>query len=323
MRLKELVSLLSDVPEFESPSHELEQYKTSAELAADIAFSIEGTFGDFFGRLVLDLGCGTGVFSVAAAALGAALVIGVDVDDTAIEAAREAADNAGVGARVEFILADIIDGVSPLRGAGYFSLASPLMNDNDGTTREGISIPPVMQAVVVAGAPTPLDGISRDSKPVLSLSGNGSGGGGGGGGVGGGVRALAGACGVFDTAILNPPFGTRRQGADVTFLRSALRALTPVKGIAYSLHKSSTRAHLSRLAHSWNVGISLVAQLKFPVPATYAFHRETERDIEVDLLRVTRKNDSGSSILPPYSSAAAAAATSSSSYSSSSSRRRT
>ena len=309
MRLKELVSLLSDVPEFESPSYELEQYKTSAELAADIAFSVEGTFGDFSSRLVLDLGCGTGVFSVAAAALGAAMVIGVDVDETAIEAAREAADNAGVGARVDFILADIIDGVSPLRGAGYFSLSSSLMNDNDGrNSREEISLPP-------AGAPVPLDGcVSRDSKSVSSSSFSGNGG--GGGGVGGGLRALAGACGVFDTAILNPPFGTRRQGADVTFLRSALRALTPMKGIAYSLHKSSTRAHLSRLAHSWNVGISLVAQLKFPVPATYAFHRDTERDIEVDLLRVTRKYDS-SSILPPYYTAAETAS------SSSSSRRRT
>ena len=62
MRLKELVSILSNVPEFVSPSYELEQYKTSASLAAEVAFTAERSYGDFSERLVLDLGCGTGVF---------------------------------------------------------------------------------------------------------------------------------------------------------------------------------------------------------------------------------------------------------------------
>ena len=42
---------------------------------------------------------------------------------------------------------------------------------------------------------------------------------------------------------MNPPFGTRRKGADLAFLRAALRL---ARGSVYSLHKSSTRAHVQK-----------------------------------------------------------------------------
>ncbi len=43
---------------------------------------------------------------------------------------------------------------------------------------------------------------------------------------------------------MNPPFGTRRKGADAAFLRAAFRLAT---GSVYSLHKSSTRAYLQKV----------------------------------------------------------------------------
>jgi predicted RNA methylase len=247
MKLKELVELLSDVPEFESPSYELEQYKTSAEVAADITFSVERSYGDISGRCVLDLGCGTGIFTVASAALGAAIVVGVDVDESAISCAQDALFD---GARADFILADVINGSSPLRGS--FVVAGSAGADAEAVAGEEDSL-------------------------------------GEGAHAGGSLRAAVSASdGVFDTAILNPPFGTRRAGADVAFLRAAMCGVTRGRGVAYSLHKSSTRAHLARLISAAGVGVALVAQIRFPVPATYAFHRDAERDIDVDLLRLVR-----------------------------------
>lgn len=46
-------------------------------------------------------------------------------------------------------------------------------------------------------------------------------------------------------------------------------------GAVYSLHKSSTRAHIKRTADKELHAASseVLAQLRFDLPATYAFHR--------------------------------------------------
>lgn len=48
-----------------------------------------------------------------------------------------------------------------------------------------------------------------------------------------------------DTVIMNPPFGTKIKGADMQFLRVAC-SLGPAQ--IYSLHKSSTRSHIHKVA---------------------------------------------------------------------------
>lgn len=63
---------------------------------------------DVRGRVVIDLGCGSGLAAVAAKACGAARVIATDVDEDALVcAALVAADN---GVDVEVALADAVDG---------------------------------------------------------------------------------------------------------------------------------------------------------------------------------------------------------------------
>jgi len=47
-----------------------------------------------------------------------------------------------------------------------------------------------------------------------------------------------------DTVIMNPPFGTRTKGADMAFLHAAFAVS---RGAIYSLHKSSTRAHIQKV----------------------------------------------------------------------------
>ena len=53
------------------------------------------------GAKVLDYGCGSGILGIAAARLGAADVLGVDIDDKAVEAARDNAERNGVSLRLQ------------------------------------------------------------------------------------------------------------------------------------------------------------------------------------------------------------------------------
>ncbi|KAL5660698.1 hypothetical protein ACJX0J_027823, partial [Zea mays] len=48
-----------------------------------------------------------------------------------------------------------------------------------------------------------------------------------------------------DTVVMNPPFGTRRNGADMEFLSMALQVASQA---VYSLHKTSTREHIKKAA---------------------------------------------------------------------------
>jgi predicted RNA methylase len=71
MKLKQLVALLQEVTDFEEPKIHLEQYKTTADIAAHMLYTIANTYGDIEDKLVADLGCGTGILGIAAAVLGA------------------------------------------------------------------------------------------------------------------------------------------------------------------------------------------------------------------------------------------------------------
>jgi len=87
-----------------------------------------------------------------------------------------------------------------------------------------------------------------------------------------------------DTVVTNPPFGTRCKGADVAFVRAGFE-LAP-GGVVYSLHKSSTREHLAKVgAGLGSVGCEPLIQMKYDLSASYKFHKEKSKDIDVDLWR--------------------------------------
>lgn len=85
---KDIEVKLNDLKDFENPVPQLEQYSTPPSLAASIVFVayLQGNIED---KKVIDLGCGTGTLAIAAALLGANEVIGVDVDEGAIEIAKK------------------------------------------------------------------------------------------------------------------------------------------------------------------------------------------------------------------------------------------
>lgn len=91
---------------------------------------------------------------------------------------------------------------------------------------------------------------------------------------------------IVDTVIMNPPFGTRKKGADLGFLCTALKIST---GAVYSLHKTSTREHVKRTAiRDLNAKTAeVLCELRFDLPALYKFHKKREVDIAVDLWRFT------------------------------------
>ena len=87
MKQRQLEILLQQVPPPPDPKPSLEQYITPAPIAADILFTAYH-WGDIDRKTVMDLGCGTGIFAVGAAYLGANDVFGIDVDKNVISLAE-------------------------------------------------------------------------------------------------------------------------------------------------------------------------------------------------------------------------------------------
>ena len=85
---------------------ELEQYSTPASIAADVLWYAYYN-GDIKEKVVLDAGCGTGIFAIGAALLEAKRVIGIDIDGKMIEGARKEAEKFHVDA--DFMVMDISD----------------------------------------------------------------------------------------------------------------------------------------------------------------------------------------------------------------------
>jgi ribosomal protein L11 methyltransferase len=73
---------------------------------------------------VIDLGCGSGILSVAALKLGAQIALGVDIDEAAIKNSRENADNNGIDPRA-FLLG--LGSVDELRAGKFAFGQAPLV----------------------------------------------------------------------------------------------------------------------------------------------------------------------------------------------------
>jgi len=130
LRRKHLALLLSQIEPPPKPKLKWESYMLDAESAANIVYTAEWIYGDICGKRVIDLGCGSGILSIAAAILGAEWVVGVDIDRDAIMAAVKNSEK--VGAEVDFIIGDI-DCVS-----GHFH--TTLMNPPFGSWHKGADV---------------------------------------------------------------------------------------------------------------------------------------------------------------------------------------
>ncbi len=106
MKLKNLEMMLQHLSGFKNPRPSLEQYQTPAPLAARLLYHARMK-GDIEGKVVCDLGSGTGMLAIGAAVLGAKKVIAVEIDEKTLPIAEE--NRKILDADVEFIINDIGD----------------------------------------------------------------------------------------------------------------------------------------------------------------------------------------------------------------------
>jgi putative methylase len=88
MKQKELEITLSRLHNFKDPKIKLEQYQTPPRLVAMIAWRAY-QLGDIENKTIADFCCGTGLFAISAALLGGSKVYGVEIDNDALEIAKE------------------------------------------------------------------------------------------------------------------------------------------------------------------------------------------------------------------------------------------
>ena len=106
-RKKHLEMRLQNIPSHPKPKVDLEQYTTPSVIASDLiwnAFSL----GDIEGMDIVDLGCGTGIFAIGSALMGASSSVGMDIDEESIELARKVSGKLKLD-NAEFIVSDICD----------------------------------------------------------------------------------------------------------------------------------------------------------------------------------------------------------------------
>ena len=90
--------------------------------------------------------------------------------------------------------------------------------------------------------------------------------------------------GEFDTAIMNPPFGTKRKHSDVKFLEDGLR----LSKIVYSIHKSATHSFVSRWLRDHGAKFKIVMASQMAISHQFPFHKKRRYPVSVEVLRIER-----------------------------------
>ena len=104
MKKKDLEILLEKIEKPKEIKAEFEQYTTPASIAADILWTAYHN-GDIENKVVIDLGCGTGIFSIGSALLKAKKVIAIDIDERLVDIAKKEVEKFGVN--IDFYVMDV------------------------------------------------------------------------------------------------------------------------------------------------------------------------------------------------------------------------
>ncbi|HDM43792.1 MAG TPA: methyltransferase domain-containing protein [Candidatus Woesearchaeota archaeon] len=88
MRKKELAIFLSGLRGFAVRKESLEQRESESEIIADVLWKAY-MLGDIEGKIIADLGCGTGIIGIGCLLLRAKKVYFVDIDEDAIKVLKE------------------------------------------------------------------------------------------------------------------------------------------------------------------------------------------------------------------------------------------
>ena len=93
--------------------------------------------------------------------------------------------------------------------------------------------------------------------------------------------------GKFDTVIQNPPFGVKKHGADLKFLRKALSLANTV----YSIHKSGekNRRFIEKtVTKKFGGRVTNVVETVIVIPHLFSFHKKPKHKVKVDIYRIVK-----------------------------------
>ena len=218
-----LAIILSGLGGFYKPKVRQEQYLMDSEIGASVLWNAY-LLGDVEGKVIADLGCGTGLLGIGALLLGAKHIIFVDVDENALKMAKN--NLSKMRSIFEHAQKSLIFDISKLKSESYTIGKADFICQN-----------------------------------IEKLE----------------IQA--------DVVIQNPPFGTKVRHADVFFLKKALT----IAPMAYSFHKSETKAFLELFFAKNNVKITHIWNFKFPLKATFSFHQRQIHRINVSCLRFQKE----------------------------------
>lgn len=86
----------------------------------------------------------------------------------------------------------------------------------------------------------------------------------------------------FDTVVMNPPFGTKREHNDIRFLQTALKIARTV----YSVHKSSTHSFIAQWLRDQNTTFKTLLVTNMAIGHQFSFHKKRRHLVNVELLRI-------------------------------------
>jgi len=207
LKMKEITSksrlamVLSSLEGFKAPKVRQEQYQMDGEIGATIIWNAS-FLEDIRGKVIADLGCGTGILGIGTLLLGAKSVFFVDFDKTALETAEK--------------------NILKVKSEGYS-----------------------------------LGDVEIINKDIRELK----------------IKA--------DVVIQNPPFGTKIKHNDLVFLKRAIE----IAPVVYSFHKSESKVFLEGFSAKNNVKITHSWDFRFPLKASFEFHRRQIHRIGVSCFR--------------------------------------
>jgi len=134
---------LETISSYSDPSPQLEQYSTPAHIAADILFTayVNGHIKD---KIIADLGCGTGIFALGSAYIGAEKVKAIDIDEDAVAKAKREAKKRSLANSIDFKIQD----VTKFRT----KVDTVIMNPPFGSQKKGADLPFLEKAFKVSDA---------------------------------------------------------------------------------------------------------------------------------------------------------------------------
>ena len=107
VRRLDLERALQSVGIHPSPKASLEQYTIPVDVASEMLFLSAYVHDDIVGKIVADLGCGTGRLAIGAASLGARQSVGVDIDKPSVKLAKDSSMRLNLQGRTDWIVGDI------------------------------------------------------------------------------------------------------------------------------------------------------------------------------------------------------------------------